>query len=94
MPDGTFVSGVTAAVGSAGERAANNASDQLLGVGVGFTVLLFYAGLMTFLFILQFRRNSDLVDKMFNLIPQATQAVENAVRDFKESANDLIAKIK
>lgn len=63
--------------------------DQITGVGFGVTILILaiiFAGVGNYL---QFKRNNELVDQMFNVIPNATAAVLKAVADFKEAINGL-----
>lgn len=74
------------------EQAGANAINQLVDYGGTVIILCVALGFAVFGNVLQFRRNNALVDQMFNIIPQATAAVTQAVHDFKEALDGIAKK--
>lgn len=71
------------------EQAGANAINSLVDYGATVIILCVALGFAVFANVLQFRRNNDLVDKLFNIIPTTTAAVIQAVADFKEALRGL-----
>jgi hypothetical protein len=66
--------------------------DQITGVGFGVTILILALCFSVLANVLQFKRNNSLVDQMFQMIPQATARVLEAVAQFKEAVDELRKK--
>lgn len=69
-----------------------NVLNQITGIGFGVTMLFIALGFSVFANVMQFKRNSSLVDQMFTILPQATAQVLQAVAEFKEVVRDLVQK--